>query len=527
MAALAAREAPSTDQAQAGWEAVLGASDAIDAVRDALFVVEEMRQEHAVMWECAPSAEHRAKTSTSSLLLSLDEASGRLIAAQGLTSGRISQAHAHTEPGVDKACALVQSEWDVLHARVSSTLAELQTDRVLIVLHDVCSQAHRLMDSLDSALQQYTSATTDRDNARHVFETRRAHYVPACLRVLAVLRTNAATYLSLRPNVAQHIDAVHARWHALQPRLEPAADEVSAAMQTLSLHTPRYPREKRRARDSGGSRRSSYNTPSKLPRTPQQRPPVPPTPLGVQTEPRFFGRLADVAGARPTRLGLPDALSSPQPTSSPNSPVSPGMYYKPPPTSLPTPLSAGKVRPGESMLPRLSHPRPHDDASPSVRRASHQVLRSPASMQTLRPRFSSSELPRPVRAGAKTYVPDARDALDVGVARICNARSIPVERLDTGSALDEYHRYTLLSKTVACRLLRTVRGRCGVCLRSNVPSRPTRLIRATFTYASAAAGANWHSGSMHIPSFRHAIRETQGAPGLWLAAHAHLGYAQK
>ncbi|KAI3625188.1 hypothetical protein CBS9595_000549 [Malassezia furfur] len=457
MAALAAREAPSTDQAQAGWEAVLGASDAIDAVRDALFVVEEMRQEHAVMWECAPSAEHRAKTSTSSLLLSLDEASGRLIAAQGLTSGRISQAHAHTEPGVDKACALVQSEWDVLHARVSSTLAELQTDRVLIVLHDVCSQAHRLMDSLDSALQQYTSATTDRDNARHVFETRRAHYVPACLRVLAVLRTNAATYLSLRPNVAQHIDAVHARWHALQPRLEPAADEVSAAMQTLSLHTPRYPREKRRARDSGGSRRSSYNTPSKLPRTPQQRPPVPPTPLGVQTEPRFFGRLADVAGARPTRLGLPDALSSPQPTSSPNSPVSPGMYYKPPPTSLPTPLSAGKVRPGESMLPRLSHPRPHDDASPSVRRASHQVLRSPASMQTLRPRFSSSELPRPVRAGAKTYVPDARDALDVGVARICNARSIPVERLDTGSALDEYHRYTLLSKTVACRLLRTQR----------------------------------------------------------------------
>ena len=122
---------------------------------------------------------------------------------------------------------------------------------------------------------------------------------------------------------------------------------------------------------------------------------------------------------------------------------------------------------------------------------------------------------------------DARDALDVGVARICNARNIPIERVDTGSALDEYHRYTLLSKTVACRLLRTVRGRCGVCLRSNVPNMPTRWIRATFMYVSVAAGANWHSGSMHIPSFRHAIRETQGGQGLWLAARAHPGYAQK
>ncbi|WFD01646.1 hypothetical protein MOBT1_000322 [Malassezia obtusa] len=425
----------------AGWDAVLRAGDALEALRDALFVVEELREEHAAMWAAAPTHAPPARPSTSALLRSLDEASGRLVAAHGLGAGRIGQARDAPAPAAS-ACASLEHDWEQVDARVSATLDALQTDRVLIVLHDVCAQAHRLMDSLESALRQYASAAPSDDDARRVYETRRAHYVPACRSVLAVLRTNAETYAALQPRAQQHIDAVHARWHALEPRLESPAEPLAAAMQRLALGTPRRPREKRRARDSDAERRASAGTPSKLPRTPAPRTPVT---TGAQTEPRHVGRL-DVRSAR---HDTPERARS---VLDARTPSTPGLYYKPPPAT-PPPAADGRPR-RESMLPRLS--RTAEEPTP-LRRASHQhELRTRASIGALRPRFSSSELPRPVRTSS-AYVPDARDALDVGVARICNVRRVPVERIDAGGAHDEYHRYALLSKTVACRLLQAQR----------------------------------------------------------------------
>lgn len=426
---------PHRSEARA-WEAALQASDALDAVHDALFVVEEMRQEHAALWD-APRAREAGRSNTGTLLLSLDEAVGRLVAAQGLCTGRMDQARA-----LDLDADLA-AQWAAVHAHIGAALAELRTDRLLIVLHDVCAQAHRLMDSLESALAQNTGS----DEAGRVFETRRAHYVPACRRVLTVLTKTAPACTAPRPHVQPHVDAVHARWAALEPRLDAPPPDLAHAMQTLSLTTPRRPREKRRARDSDVERRWSAGTPSKLPRTPTHVPPVPPLPHGVRTEPRMGRSVSAAVPPRAPRAA--DAVPErPRPGSvlETRSPSTPGMYYRPPHAP-----PSGKLRRRESMLPRLTTP--SDDRPPTP---GSRLPRTPGG---LRHRASSAHLrgsdsPSVGRA-TRRYQPSPYDALDIGVARICNARQLAVEHVDGGPD-DEYHRYTLLSKTVACRLLHTV-----------------------------------------------------------------------
>lgn len=126
-----------------------------------------------------------------------------------------------------------------------------------------------------------------------------------------------------------------------------------------------------------------------------------------------------------------------------------------------------RTRRRSSMLPRPSDtPRSPTHWMPSTPRQTSASFGTPrAATPTGAPltptspgrrRFARSESRAPPMPGAHAgvYIPDSRDALDVAVARICNARRERVVRID---AREEYNRYELRGKTLACRLLAMVR----------------------------------------------------------------------
>ena len=166
------------------------------------------------------------------------------------------------------------------------------------------------------------------------------------------------------------------------------------------------------------------------------------------------------------------------------------MYYRPP--SARSSRTGDRLRRRESMLPRLStaaeEDAPTPSRSPAARRARQSLGPRPSfgaprgdedlaqafaglntggstplrsSSGSGRPNRSPSRIAHapPLPGSAQThrlYMPDTRDALDVGVARVCNARGVRVERLDAAhgaSARDQYKRYRILDKTLSCRLL--------------------------------------------------------------------------
>ncbi|WFC99317.1 hypothetical protein MYAM1_002061 [Malassezia yamatoensis] len=407
--ALEAKPALQNDSAlhRAEWDAIISADHALCVIQDALFVMEELRQEHDAMWARANMGRH-AHRSLQSDLSALDEATGRLVAAQGLGTnciGHIVQPTHSSEAA--EVCATILYKWERTQSRVAAILNELFLDRSFLIVYDVCVQAHHLMDSLETALEQSTAPSPSRTDGYHsIFEARRAHYVPACRRVIDVLNQQKEICALLRPKTQPTLDAVCARWCALEARLDSQAQQVLInSLHSLQLDDIQASREKRRPRDSdpNGSLKSV---------------PLPSTPV------------------------LPKLQSIFAPSSEPIPAKSPLNYNH-----------------RESMLPRLTPQKPSTESprfhAPSKRHASYQHIRSTKSMQGLRPRFASSEISNSDAKSSMAYVPDQNDALDIGVARICNAREILIRRIDNGGKHDEYHRYAFPSKTMACRLLYT------------------------------------------------------------------------
>lgn len=160
---------------------VLAVDDATEAVRDALFVLEEIRQYHAVGWATPGKGTAR--------LGAFDRAVGRL-----LTS------HAHARHRCERLAGVAAEVWAQLDAEVRRTLATVPSDRLVLVLQEACSEAHRWMDMV----------------ARTTEAAEHAHAIAATHRVLALLRESAPLSMAVRPDVQVHVDAVLTRWTSLE-----------------------------------------------------------------------------------------------------------------------------------------------------------------------------------------------------------------------------------------------------------------------------------------------------------------------
>ncbi|WFD43407.1 hypothetical protein MPSI1_002068 [Malassezia psittaci] len=474
------------------WDAILSANHALCAIQDALFVMEEQRQEHDAIWDRATIEPHAHRNVRSDLSV-LDEATGRLVAAQGLGAnciGQIAQT-VHSNEAAE-VCATLLKQWERTRTRVAAVLGELFLDRSFLIVYDVCVQAHDLMDSLETALEQATALSPSRTDGYHqIFEARRAHYVPACRRVIDVLNQQKETCALLRPKTKPTLDAVSARWCALEARIDSQTQQaLTNSMHSLQLDDTQASREKRRARDSDPGMRVSITTPSKLPRTIKRLPSMslatPPSlpnhhsmakraPLSdspserrisesysMQQEKRSTRKLKRHVSQSflPIPPTYPDGSLKNLPL--PSTPILPNLQLNFAPGSEPIPARYSvNLKYRESMLPRLTPQKPSTESprfhTQSKRHASYQHIRSTRSMQGLQQRFASGEITSPNTKSSMAYVPDQNDALDIGVARICNAREILVHRIDHGGIHDEYHRYAFRSKTMICRLLYTQR----------------------------------------------------------------------
>lgn len=543
------------------WQAVVRASSAVDALRDALFVADEVRYASDAIWSGTDAG-------TGSLLVRLDDARSALRQARGDADGALKAAAAevkddneplkHSEPTASTALATLKWPYMDACSRADALDRALEHDHMLVVLHDVCVQGERLMNSLQATLAQKDPAALD---------AMREHHVPACRRVIATLCSSVAHVT--RVDVRQRVSRIHLRWEALQRRVDVDVEDASAALATLSL----TPGAKRRAPDANALH-------AKFPRTPSQLPQHATFHFHVRTDrsvsastpthaPQWTGAMApstpDLTRPRSVLDRLPDV---------PVTPRTSGTLTRPPSATRSTTRS--RVRRRESMLPRLSHTPvpplpaqfasetraatgrlsglrapsaaaamdPHGDQGPDARALDAQPLSAPRTPRVRRqssiPQLGSAGRSRPsgrmtpgrhtpglpVRStpsasghspgasvGRRTptqtgrhtpthnlrypylgprsaYMPNPHDPLDIGVARVCNARSVPVERADDAAATDMYHRYTMLTKTVACRLLPMVRTCARATNASTDQSLHATSTRATCMCASVVAGSS-------------------------------------
>ena len=392
--------------------------------------------------------------------------------------------------------------WAHADAQARALRDELAADKVHLVLRDVCAQAHALMDSLEQALRQYAHGASEPE-ARAALESKKTFYVPACERVLGAVQRSASAAGAPRDAPA-HLEALERRWDELRARMERPSAPLPRARRTprtsdpasLSPSLPR-PQSAVQRRQSmvhlRAQRRISGAPGIASPRTPSGRAPA--------AGPRSFStarvaRRTSGPFAADDALGTPSKLPAPRPGSAagaarPGSALGEhGMYYRPP--SARSSRTGDRLRRRESMLPRLStaaeEEAPTPSRSPAARRARQSLGPRPSfgaprgdedlaqafaglntggstplrsSSGSGRPNRSPSRIAHapPLPGSAQThrlYMPDTRDALDVGVARVCNARGVRVERLDAAhgaSARDQYKRYRILDKTLSCRLL--------------------------------------------------------------------------
>ncbi|PKI83895.1 hypothetical protein MVES_002244 [Malassezia vespertilionis] len=375
----------------AGWESVVHAYASLDAVKDALFVIEEMRQDIAKLWATvqdgangsARHAHHHTPTAAA-----LDNAGVQLASAVKHAQCRVCEAvEAHADPVLEKERQRLLDVWTPIRLDADTAVASLQDGRLLLGLYNAYCQAHMLMDTLEAALAALRNETAS--EARAAFEAQRAHYVPASRQLLGVLESSAGRASRVCPEIRTYLDNVWTRWGILQHALSATElDKLAEHTQAAPIPTPLQTPPRRAA--SGPLRWSN----------------MPPLPAMPGSAPRL-----------PTNF-----TPSVQRDSPPRTPKS---------TGAPAPV----LRRRGSMLPRRSMHTPE----PALRAGTTERVRRYASCASL------ASLPRTRRA-FEAYVPQRHDALDIGVARVCNAYNVPVERVD-GAPGDECHRYILFSKT--------------------------------------------------------------------------------
>lgn len=458
------------------WHAVMRASEMLSALKDALFAVEELRLEHAGIWDAATGA------SPGRLLLALDDARDRLVKARDDVedAARMPPAREESTQLLAERASL-HSEMMRARAEANALEMELETDRALLGLYDVCLQCERHMHSLESAIER------DGIESESV-QAKKQHTVPACQRLLTSLQC-----MSVRRElpVEARIERIHARWKALIGKCggigDADVDATAASLEaTLSLSPPGG---KRRAvvQDDARKRRWSLGTPSRLPRTPASKARTPSTSQRVRSMHKWHDDAPSLASPTVDGPRWTSTLTSSVEVTSPSidSPRAGSVLERRPSSS-----QGRRLRRRESLLPRLARdatvsdvpavpPIPASYAPSQVSDRSHSRLRvqpstpvlsahaertptgrttPSASGRTTPSRYFASSTPGR-HATAQRYIPDVKDPLDIAMARLCNPRGIALERMDDTVVRREgdlIHRYTILSKTVACRVLRMV-----------------------------------------------------------------------
>lgn len=131
------------------WHAVVRASEALDALKDAIFLVEEQRQAHIGIWEA------RTEASPGRLLLALDDARDRLVKARDRAEEACNMQPASEETSkLSKMRADIYAEFVRIHAEALDLELTLESDRALLVLYDVCVQCERHMSNLEATFSR-------------------------------------------------------------------------------------------------------------------------------------------------------------------------------------------------------------------------------------------------------------------------------------------------------------------------------------------------------------------------------------
>ncbi|WFD35497.1 ATP-binding mismatch repair protein [Malassezia cuniculi] len=333
-------------------------------------------------------ASHTQRTGTA--VAELDRALARVDVAAARAAARVdTTAYIRGNQAAKEVAAAIQNEWNVVADEMDRIYELLSGAKLAMVVHDLSAQCQSMLDALEKAVDAAERGAHDSLAAA-------TQHLPACVRMVEVLSTTDPE------NDAS--ERHYARLRALQGRLR--------AMELP--HTPRLG--------------TSSTTPQGTPQSPHFHPGAA-TPRQLPT-PRS-------ARKRTSMLPIPsmDAPRSPGVPSTPTFGMPRAPAPAPAPPSLGTPRTVATPTLG-ARTPPWGTPR-SAPASPGRRRVG-------------RLRDDTQAPPLPGAAAGGLYIPDPRDALDVAVARICNARRIHISRVDSR---EEYNRYELLGKTVACRLL--------------------------------------------------------------------------
>lgn len=434
------------DDGAEAWQATLRASESLEALQDAIFSAEEVIQSHSHIWDSTDISAAR-------LLVRLDEVRDRLSHAR-----ETAQKACMLPPSTDgpqrlfDAVASIHSHFHKIHADALDLELQLESERAVLTAYDVCMQCERILLHLES------NSASECPGSKDALEAKKRHMLSTCAHLISTMRRS----LPVQPKARARYAQIESRWSILQQKHH--MDDVQEASDVLaSSLTISTPMSKRPAGDDDArKRRWSLGTPSRLPRTPGSLPRTPSHTMshvtGSSQRPRTTGRIRSERSASasmslhspgwmvvqaPLVEDSPSERASTRPMSAMDRPRTPNAR---------PPSSQGKrLTRRASLLPRPSHTLAQGSPVPPV-----PPVPSVLPVPVTPPRYTPSR--HSAVNGARRYVPDMRDALDIGVARICNARNVMVERLEEPHARqgDVYHRYMLLSKNVTCRLLRIV-----------------------------------------------------------------------
>ncbi|WFD28364.1 hypothetical protein MNAN1_003374 [Malassezia nana] len=406
------------DDAAEAWQATLQASESLEALQDAIFSAEEVIQSHAHIWDSTD-------TSAARLLVRLDEVRDRLSQArEAAQQACLLPPSPNASERLAQAVSSVHSQFHKIHADALDVELLLENERGVLTAYDMCMQCERLLSKMASDLPH---STTESPGSRAAWEAKQRHTFSTCAQRIAAMRASPPTQPAVQARYAQ----IESRWEVLQKRChaEGILEVTDMLASTLAISTPM---SKRVAGDDDDARkrRWSLGTPSRLPRTPSSLPRTPHATGRIPSSsqrPRTTGRIrtdrsasASTMGSSPDWIGLsaPAGVDSPS-HAAPTRPRSALDRPKTPTTRTPSSLGKRLAR-RTSFLPRPTHALGQGaHASPVP-----PVPPLPAALGPYTPHRTS------VLGDTKKYVPDHRDALDIGVARVCNARSVPVERLD-------------------------------------------------------------------------------------------------
>lgn len=501
----------SDDGVSLAWNAVVHAGEVLERLKDAMFIVEELRQSHADIWDAHTDA------SPGRLLLALDDARDRLVHARDRAEDAANMPVASQELSqLSRTRASLHSEFVRVHADALDLELRLESDRALLVLYDACLQFERHMNHLEAAVGR----NSDTPDSKSTLQATKQHIIPACERLLVTIRSSRS--ISSQLPVQARLDCIESRWASLRQQCHNVDVNETAERMNANLNVS-PPSGKRRAieQEDTRKRRWSLGTPSRLPRTPVNKigSRIPGSIQRIRSMNRVYADSPPMSAEGPRWTGVLASGSrtsgvsiSNEATLTPSSPsianegrAKSALEHHRPPSS-----QGRRLRRRESMLPRLSRDSSSASSSLLSTPSAHSVPRVPPipasyvtspgldrSRSRLRAHPSTpilsthANMDRSPTAGRTTphstgrttpghathtgrttpgratpglhssrsrYVPDMKDPLDIGVARICNSRNVSLERMDETGRPDGdlIHRYTVLSKTVACRLLRMV-----------------------------------------------------------------------